>query len=269
MKFLDRLQRKFGRLAIPNLMLYIVFANAAVFILDRLDPTPLTYLLMLIPERVFAGEIWRIFTFIMIPPTNSLIFIIFVLYFYYLIGNTLEHAWGSFKFNVYYFTGVLMLVATSLIFGITASSTYLNMTLFFAFARMHPEFQVRIYFILPVKIKYMAYFSAALLAFQFIIGGLSIKISILAGITNFLLFFGKDIITHRKRRIKNQVRKQQYEKKVTSKANSAHKCTVCGITEHDDPTMEFRYCSKCEGYHEYCMKHLTDHEHIKENNVTQ
>ncbi len=171
MKFLDRLQRKFGRVAIPNLMLYIVFANAAVFILDRLDPTPLTYLLMLIPERVFAGEIWRIFTFIMIPPTSSLIFIIFVLYFYYLIGNTLEHAWGSFKFNVYYFTGVIMLIATSLIFGITASSTYFEYDIIFCvLPRLHPEFQVRVYFILPVKIKYLAYFSAGLLAFQFIMG---------------------------------------------------------------------------------------------------
>ncbi len=264
MKFLDRLQRKFGKFAIPNLMLYIVFANAAVFILELLDPTPLSYLLMLIPDRVFAGEVWRVITFIMIPPTDSVIFIIFVLYFYYLIGNTLEQTWGSFKFNVFYFTGVVMLIATSLIFGITASSTYLNMTLFFAFARLHPEFQVRIYFILPVKIKYLAYFSAGLLVFQFIIGGVSTKISVLAGVTNFFLFFGKEIVMNRKTRIKSQVRKQQYDKGVRRQNEHAHQCTVCGITEIQDPTMEFRYCSKCDGYHEYCMEHLNDHDHIKE-----
>ena len=262
MKLLDRLQRKFGKFAIPNLMLYIVFANAAVFILELIDTTPLSNLLMLIPERVFAGEIWRVFTFIMIPPTRSMIFIIFVLYFYYLIGTTLENVWGSFKFNVYYFTGVIMLVATSLIFGFTASSTYLNMTLFFAFARLHPDFQVRIYFILPVKIKYLAYFSAGLLGVQFVLGGASVKISILAGVTNFLLFFGKDIVMNRKTRIKSQVRKQQYEKGVTRQTKYAHKCSVCGMTELDNPAMEFRYCSKCEGHYEYCMDHLKNHEHI-------
>ncbi len=261
MKLMDRLERKCGRFAIPNLMMYIVFGNAAVFLFDRIMPGSLIYSLMLIPERVFAGEVWRIFTFLLIPPTTNMFFLFFVLMFYYWIGTSIESTWGSFKFNVYYFTGVIILVITSFIFNIPTGPSYLNMTLFLAMAVLYPDVQINIYFILPIKIKYLAYLDGILLVLSFIMGGRIQKISVLAGVGNFLLFFLKDFLVKRKTGVKNTIRREQYKKSSVRQETYAHKCCICGITEKDNPDMEFRYCSKCQGHYEYCMDHLRKHEH--------
>ncbi len=269
MRFLDKLERKYGRYAIHNLMQYIVFAGAVVFIFDYGTGGRLSSQLTLIPGFVMQGQVWRMITFLGIPPTKSLIFAIFVFLFYYRMGLTLEHEWGSFKFNVYYFLGVILIIVSSFAIyfltgiSVVATSAYLNLTLFFAFATLYPNQVIRLYMILPIKIKYLAYISAGFTLFAFLMGTMSTKISILAGVGNYLIFFGRDLIKSRANRAKSAVRMNNYRKGMESATEHRHKCHVCGRTELDDPDLEFRYCSKCDGYYEYCLDHLKNHEHVR------
>ncbi len=262
MSRLNKLERKYGKYSIEGLMKYIVIINFAVYLLQMINPT-IRNSLALIPQLVFQGEVWRIITFVFIPPNQSIIFIFFALYFYYMIGTGLEQAWGSFKFNIYYLVGVLATVVFSLVTGVpVGEATYLNLSLFLAFAYLYPNFEVLLFFILPVKMKYLAYLDAFLLTYEFVFGNLSTKLMVLAAIINFLLFFGKDMINYTKNRKHVQTNRKKF-KVIDINDYVRHKCTVCGITEKDNPDMEFRYCSKCNGHHEYCMKHLKDHKHIE------
>ncbi|TCK97825.1 Der1-like family protein [Natranaerovirga hydrolytica] len=257
MSWLDKLERKFGKYAINNLMLYIVVMHAIGFIFIHLDITSITRL-QLIPQLFFAGEYWRIVTFIMIPPTTGIIFFAFVLYFYYIIGSYLESVWGTFKFNIYYFIGLLGTIVGALVFNYpVGSTTYLNLSLFFAFAKLNPEFSVRLYFILPIKIKYLAWVQWAFFVLTLIRGTNAIRLAILVSIINYFIFFGKYYITKQKA----YSRKQSYKKKSQVQKSHFHKCYVCGRTENDDPDLEFRYCSKCSGSKEYCSEHLFTHDH--------
>lgn len=259
---LDKLERKFGKLAIRNLMLYIVVMNLAVYLFAYLGAGGnLTYRLMLIPELVLKGEVWRLVTYIFIPPQTSMIWILFTLYFYYLVGTGLEHEWGSFKFNIYYGLGMLGTTLSAFITGEPVTAFYLNLSLFLAFAYIYPRYQIMLFFVLPVQIKYLAWLDALFLGYTFIIGSLSVKLSIAAAFLNFLLFFGKDLVIHVRQNGLSFYKKREYRSKVSTKA-AFHRCTVCGITEKDDRNMEFRYCSTCKGDHEYCMNHLKDHVHL-------
>ncbi|GKU27751.1 rhomboid family intramembrane serine protease [Clostridium folliculivorans] len=269
MQWLNKLERKFGRFAIKNLMMYIVGANLFVYLVDYLfrgnglSQTSLSYKLAFIPSLVLKGEVWRIITFIFIPPASSPIFIIFVLYFYYMIGSALENEWGSFKFNIYYFVGVIGTIIAGFISG-GASGEYLTLSLFLAFAYVYPDYQILLFFILPIKIKYLAWLDAAFLALSFFGGGLDAKLAIVAALINFVLFFGKDILSRGKHGSYAYNNKKRFKNKTKNiKLVWRHKCEICGITENDDPTMEFRYCSICEGNHEYCINHLRNHEHVR------
>lgn len=262
LKWLNNLERKYGRYAISGLMKYIVAANLAVFLLESINPG-LEANLKLIPQAVMAGQVWRLVTFILIPPATNAFWILFTLYFYFIIGMGLEQAWGSFKFNIYYLVGMIATIIVSLIGGSPATGVFINLTLFLAFASIYPNHEVLLFFILPVKVKYLGILNAVLLAQQFIMGGVGIKLMILASLANYFIFFGKDFIELFK--IQKKVKKNKAKFKVIEmKDYVRHRCTVCGITERDDPNMEFRYCSKCSGHKEYCMNHLKNHEHIND-----
>ncbi|MPQ44668.1 rhomboid family intramembrane serine protease [Clostridium tarantellae] len=265
MNFLDKLQRKFGKFYIKNLMLYIVLITAFVyFLLYTADPNGI-FNLMLIPQKVLKGEIWRLITFVFIPPFGvSIIGLLFSLYFDYLAGSGLEQEWGGFKFNIYYFTGILATIVISFLTGVPATGAYVNLSLFLAFAMIYPNFQVLFLFVIPIKIKYLAMINWVLIAYGFITApSIGAKLLYLAPVINFLLFFGKDIIKSTKHKGKNYARKQKYNAKVIPINGPRHKCTVCGITELDDPNMEFRYCSKCKGKQCYCINHIKNHKHIE------
>jgi len=262
LKWLNKLERNYGRDAISGLMKYIVAANLAVFLLEVINPG-LEANLMLIPQAVMAGQVWRLVTFILIPPATSAFWILFTLYFYYIIGMGLEQAWGSFKFNIYYLVGMIATIIVSLIGGSPATGVFINLTLFLAFASIYPNHEVLLFFILPVKVKYLGILNAVLLAQQFIMGGVGIKLMILASLANYFIFFGKDFIELFKTKKKVKRNKEKF-KVIEMKDYVRHRCTVCGITERDDPNMEFRYCSKCSGHKEYCMNHLKNHEHIND-----
>lgn len=267
MKFLDKLERKFGRFAIHGLPKYLVLFNAVVFILFF---TTRSYLfiskLYLVPSKVLEGEIWRLFTYMFIPDNlTSPIWIIFELYILYLIGTSLEMYWGSFKLNLYYLIGMLATTIFAFATGKTASATYLNLSLFLAFAYINPNMEFLLFFILPVKVKYLAYIQWAFIGYSVIFLDWGYKFSAIASVVGFFIFFGPDIISNLKTGRKSYYNRQKFHgEKIKVEYDTSkplHKCEVCGITDKDDPNMEFRYCSRCQGLHEYCMNHINNHEH--------
>lgn len=266
MDFLDKLERKYGKFAIPNLMLYILLGNGVIFLLDALTGGVASYYACFNWDAVLQGQIWRLVTFIFIPASNSMIFFIFVAFLYYSIGSALEHAWGTFKFNVYYLTGMIFtmvaLILVKYITGISyfGSAYYLNLSLFLAYAAMFPNMEFLVYFILPIKVKYLAFLDVALLALSFIQGNTGTRVVILISLLNFLLFFGSRLRGGTS--TQRNFNKQKRELKKGDPIHVAfHKCTVCGKTELSDPDAEFRYCSKCNGNYEYCMDHIHNHDH--------
>lgn len=285
MDFLSKLERKFGKYAIPNLMRYIIIGQVIVFFSVLLSTFTqgsggLVSLFYFDPNLIIRGQIWRLFTFVFIPNTFTVIWFIFGVLLYYSIGNTLEQVWGSFRFNIYYLLGIIFnmlgLLFVQLIFfpntgsyiyalHSTSITTYLNLSLFLAYAALFPNVEFLLYGILPIKVKYLAFFDIALLLFSFIQGDFASRVLIIVSILNFLLFFGKQLLDKRPTQTQKNFRAaQKRELKQGPPIQVAfHKCTVCGKTELTDPDMEFRYCSKCNGNYEYCMDHLHNHEHIE------
>ena len=265
MNWLNKLERRFGNLAIRHLMHYIVGLTAFVYIIMQLDGVAQIYFkLSLIPSLVMRGEVWRLITYIFIPPNLSIFWIIFTLYFYYMIGSALEREWGSFRFNLYYFIGMAATTASAFISGGMTTAVYLNLSLYLAYARLFPNHQLLLFFVFPVKIKYLAWVQWIFLAFTVITAKtFSLKVAAIVSVVNYFIFFGKDIVTRTK------TNRQVYQNRRSFQANlprdiTIHKCNVCGKTEKDDPTLDFRYCTLCDGGLEYCMEHLETQEHVKD-----
>lgn len=221
MQWLYRLERKFGRYAIPNLMVYICLTMLAVFLLDAIVGIPVSSLISLNRAALLRGQVWRLLTFIFVPPASGVITILFALYFYYFIGSGLESAWGAFQFNVYYLCGMLGAIIAALVSG-WGNNTYLNLSLFLAFAQLFPDHQVLLFFFIPVKVKYLAYLDWALFALSFITGLLmrdwSTCMAIIMSLLNFFLFFGPGFMQRMRdrrrfsavrRNWKNQMRNNQ------------------------------------------------------------
>jgi hypothetical protein len=260
MGWLDRLEKKFGRFAIKRLMYYIISLNFVVFVLMLVNNNAsIINILELNPSLALQGQWWRLISFIFIPPSTSPLFILFILYFYYLVGVSLEEAWGSFRFNIYYVVGMLASIAAAFIVG-GSTGIYLNLSLFLAFAYLFPNYEILILFILPVKVKYLAWLYWVLLGVTVILGSLPNKIIALASVVNYLLFFGVDIF--RNMNLKKQVHfNRRYFYSEIAKARPIHQCEVCGKTEKDDPRMDFAYCKECGGEYEYCSRHIANHIH--------
>ena len=289
MNWLDKLERKFGRYAIHNLMYYMIILYAFGFILEVFGGGFYSRYLALDMEMIFRGQVWRLLTFIMGPPNSSIIFILFSLYFYYLIGNVLENAWGAFRFNMYLLFGIVLHIAAALIiylvFGVSFPFTtyYLNMSMFLAFATLMPDMQVLLFFIIPIKVKWIAYLDMAYFALT-IVGGYLYNIlpaniliglftvgilatpvyatAALVSLLNFIFFYA---LTRNYRTVspKEIKRKADFKRKMNVASRGVkHKCAVCGKTEADGEDIVFRYCSKCDGAYEYCSEHLYTHKHV-------
>lgn len=293
MEFINKLEKKFGKYAIRNLMYYIILLYALGFVILIINPDIYYNFLSLDASAILHGQIWRIFTYIIYPPTGNLITILISLYFYYTIGTMLERQWGSFRFNLYFFTGVLLhaiaAIVIYLIWGtvLEMGTYYLNLSMFFAFAAMFPDMQVLFMWLIPIKMKWLAWFDGIYFAVTIFVGFLSEHLSVnviyrlysfgivankayavmaLVSLLNFLLY-ATTFRSVRRMSPKEIYRRKTYEQKVQKaqppKNVPRHKCAVCGRTEKDDPTLEFRFCSKCEGNYEYCQDHLFTHQHIK------
>ncbi len=192
MSWLDKLERKCGKIAIPNLMLLIVGGMFTVFVINLLIPeAQIYYWISFDRALILEGQVWRLLSFIFMPINSSVVWILFSLYFYYLIGDALETQWGSFRFNVYYLIGILGAIIAGMITGYGENS-YLNLSLFFAFAMLYPNYEVLVFFLLPVKIKYLAFIDACFFVISLVMGSFSVKAAILFSILNFLIFFGGD-----------------------------------------------------------------------------
>jgi hypothetical protein len=216
LKWINKLERKYRRYAISNLMTYIIALNAAVYVINLLIPQSNLYAkLALNPAMILRGEIWRLITFLFLPPSSSPIFIVFVLYFYYLVGSNLEYQWGSFRFNIYYLIGVLSTIAASFIsyaitgFGLV-SPEHLNLSLFLAFAHLFPYFEVLLFFFIPIKVKYLAWFNWAFIVFALIFRPLPMKLAAIASVVYYFIFFGSDLITTIKLRIQTYKKRKRF-----------------------------------------------------------
>ena len=283
MNWIDKLERKYGRFGVQNLTMYIIICYVVGYFLTYLNPN-LLGMLSLEPALILRGQIWRIITWVIYPPSmsNILWFIIAIVFFYYPIGTSLEHTWGSFRYTLYIFLGILFSVIGAFIlyfitgaYGIGSlfNTYYISLSVFLAYALSCPDMQILLWFVIPIKMKWMAIVYGVIVLynmFTYIRAGLWVMaVPIVASLLNFVLFFFSTKNMHRYNP-KEVHRRREFKKAVAqSRVNPAaggvtkHKCAICGRTEKDDPNLEFRFCSKCNGNYEYCQDHLFTHQHVK------
>ncbi|HLW36264.1 MAG TPA: rhomboid family intramembrane serine protease [Chthoniobacterales bacterium] len=253
MAWLDKMERRFGFLGIPGLPRILVGFAALVFGLSWALPG-FTSVLLLDPEKIRHGEIWRLVTYIFIPQSLSPIWVIFALWFLWWVGEGTERAMGAFRFTLYFVAGMIGTTIAAFFFGANFSNAMLISSIFFAFARFYPEELIYILFILPVRIKWLAWIYGALLIYGFFTGSNSYRAALIAAFANYLIFFGPDIIHAARHRRGVSERRQRFDKDVRDVTSEPlHKCAVCGRTELTGPDLEFRVARDGE---EYCLEHL-------------
>ncbi|MDO4464400.1 MAG: hypothetical protein Q4C57_07605 [Bacillota bacterium] len=294
MKSQGSFERKFGKYAIKNLSLVLIICYAFGYLFEWIYPDFLHFLYLNPYKIIFQGQIWRLVTWLVVPPSGFDFFTLLMLYFYYSIGTTLERTWGTYRYNVYIFSGAIFtILGAFLLLGYTMlfqtdvftalgedyftivsgmfSTYYVNMSIFLAFAATFPNMQVLLFFILPIKVKVLGIIYGVILIYQFIVGygtnlavlNVANRFVIAASLMNFIVFFltsrGKIRMTP-----KQMKRRQEFRREVKKSVKiTRHKCAICGRTEETNPELEFRFCSKCDGNYEYCQDHLFTHTHVK------
>ena len=274
---------------ISNLMLYIAIGNLAVYFITMIDPSQSVYRWLYFDrEAILHGQVWRLVSYVFTylndyGVVNTLLSFI-MLFCYYQIGKMLEQYWGVLRFNLYYLCGVVFMDVGGLLLGVNASTYYLNLTLFLAIATILPEMRFLLFFIIPVKAKYFAWVYLGLTLINLIRGlitmfqGFGYGVIYLAwlfpiiALANYFLFFGSSVRnllpeSMRCKRVKKEKPNPNWAANYRNKAGEApyrHKCEVCGRTDTQYPSLEFRYCSRCKGYHCYCLEHINNHVHIAE-----
>ncbi len=261
MSLITRIERHLGRFALPHLALYLVLGQVVFWSVSFLGYFDLERIALL-PQAVRAGEGWRLVTFLFLPPSSQPVFIAFAWYLFWIMGTALEEFWGTFRFNLFVLLGWALTVAVAFLYpAIYATNLFLAGSVFLAFAFLNPDFVMMIFFILPVKIKWLALIQWLFYGYALIFGSWPLRLSVLASIGNFLVFFAGDIVTLLKGgrgRMEYQARPSSVR---VSEAEPRHRCVVCGKTELSAPQLDFRYCSKCAGEECYCSDHLANHVH--------
>jgi hypothetical protein len=286
LSLIDRLQRRFGWLAVPNVTITLIVGQAVLYVANFLASRGILPegvaldRVMLDPAKVMQGEVWRLVTFMFTPPPIGPIFVIFYFALFHLFGTTLEQQWGTFKYNLFLLIGYVANVAAAFIgalvlqqqlapelnetlklASITATNGFLYGSIFLAFARLYPDFTLNLFFVLPIRIKWLALVTWIGYAFVIIRGDWVSRLLIIATVLNYLLFFGREHV----REWRHGQRKRTFQtqaKRATAAAK--HVCAVCGVSSAESPRMLFRYCSKCSGQRCYCPDHIRDHEHVIE-----
>ena len=262
---------------IHNLMLYVALGNILVYVFAMIDPSQaLVRALLFSRDAIFRGQVWRLISYIFLP-SGGILSMVIMLFFYFQIGRILEARWGVAKFNIYYLTGIVITDIAALALNVSASATYLNLSLILAFASTCPEDRVLLFFIIPLKMKWLAWFYFATVAYTLILTPFPEKLFPLFALLNYFLFCHGDIKNllptswqYRRPRVNIPKPKAKpnpnwadgYRSKEGQKPYR-HKCTVCGRTDTDYPDLEFRYCSRCKGYYCYCIDHINNHVHIQ------
>lgn len=281
MTLLSRLERRLGRWAIPNLTMLLIIGQASLYIAQFAPRGIAPDRIALVPVKVIEGEIWRVVTFLVVPPDKEAVRPIFVIFYFsmlYLFGSTLERHWGAFRFNVYLFigwlanvvaafaaAGIVGAVAAELPPGVltpgpdTSPNYFLYGSIFLAFARLYPDFIINLFFVLPIRIRWLALLAWFTFGYQAATGDWPTKLAVLATVLNYLFFFGPE----HWREFRQGHRRRSFQAKA-AKAIAApkHVCRVCGANTNDSPRTLFRYCSKCAGQVCYCPQHIRNHEHV-------
>ena len=276
-KLMNRMERfcyQHPRFGVPRLMLWIVAATVAVWILMMMDTTGMLYSSLCFDARaILHGQVWRLVTFLFVNHTASVLFFAIEMYFYYWIGSVLEREWGVGMFTFYYLIGWALTAAYGLIVGGGAeiTSTYLHLSLFLAFATLYPNAELLLFFIIPVKAKWLGWADAVLLAYFVITSPWPALLLPIVAVVNYFIFCGgwlfdffKPAQVQQRKKIvdfRRETDRIRYEQKNRS---YRHRCEVCGKTDAEYPNLEFRYCSRCRGYHCYCAEHITNHVHVTE-----
>lgn len=269
---IDRFCYNHPNFGISNLMKYVAIANVAFWLMNVINPTFLQYIIF-DPALIMRGQVWRVISFMFYPP-NTGVLALLVFYFYYWIGSILEREWGSGPFTIFLFSGILLTVIYGFVmyfvFGyrIMLDSSYIFLSMFFSFAAMYPDMQVLFMFIIPVRMKFLALIDAVFFLMAVLGNPFPINLLPVVALLNFFIFCAGDLKTFLPRKASNSTinfRKESarihYEQQ--SKLYT-HKCSVCGRTDVDYPDLEFRYCSRCEGYHCFCSEHINNHIHFTE-----
>ena len=264
---------------IPNLMLYIALGTALVYIMSQMSGNYLLYnLLVFNRQRILQGEVWRLITYPLTYRIENLMLMAVSLFCYYSLGRAMESIWGTLRFNLFYFTGVVLMDIYCMIFGGTASVTYLNLSLFLSYATLFPDAQFLLFFIIPVKAWIFALFDLVIVLVDLVLYPFPYNLFSVISLANYFLFFGKDVVNVLppawRMKVQKKMRKQApvrpkvirfepAQQKTAPQANYTHRCTVCGRTDVSNPELEFRYCSRCKGYYCYCEDHISNHSHIE------
>ena len=269
---IERFCYRHPNFGIPNLMRYLTIANVVFWVMNMINRPFLSYMLFN-PALIQRGQVWRLVSFLFVPPSTGVLALL-VFYSYYWIGSTLEKQWGTGQFTIYFFTGVVLTVLYGFVIywitgkAVTLDSSYLYLSMFFSFAALFPDMQVLFMFFIPVKMKYLAIVDAAFFLYAMVTTPFPANLVPLVAILNFLIFCGGELRAMLPRRpgkttinFKKEsarIRREQADKLYT------HKCAVCGRTDTDYPELEFRYCSRCAGYHCFCSDHINNHIHFTE-----
>ena len=265
---------------IPNLMLYIVLGTAVVYIVSTFAGNNyLYYLLCFNRTAILQGQIWRLITYPLTYSAGNLLLTAVVLFCYYSLGRAMENIWGTLRFNLYYLSGVVMMDIYCMIFGGAADVSYLNMSLFLAYATLFPDATFLLFFIIPVKGWIFALIDLVLVLVGLITYPFPYNLFSVISLANYFLFFGKDVLNlipmswriKLKRKTSHGSRPSAsaqpkvipFRQEAAQKPNYLHRCTICGRTDVTNPELEFRYCSRCNGYYCYCQDHINNHTHIQ------
>ncbi len=300
-KTIDKAEKKFDRFAVKNLTFYIMACYVIGYFIDIVGNVKgIDYyqkLFSLDFSKIFKGEVWRLFTFVLSSPENgNILFFIILLYVTYFIGTSLENAWGTFRYNLFIFSGLFFMVISELIFYLAIGTSLANIpynvitfsevlhidyVMFIAFAILFPDIQFLLFWIIPVKCKYLAWINIAYIVFEFgvlAIPGIKLVLSddtmtsllgkmylfaafvVLASVLNVLIYYFGIV---KSGNMRNRRRKKKYVKQIKSVPSDKKVCEICGKSQEENPDIDFRYCSKCDGNHMYCSEHLFTHEHIK------
>ena len=249
---IERLERHLSRFAIPGLIRYVVALNALVFILVRLSPD-FARVLLLDRSAILHGEVWRLVSWIFLPQTQGLFWIVFYLMFTWWLCDLLEESWGVFRLNVYYFLGMALCIASGLLFGASGGNLFLNLSLFLAVATLAPNLEILLFFILPVKIKWIALFSLIFPAGILLFEPLAEKMVVVMCLGNYLLFFAPSYFRGALESQRVRGRRTRFETAKLPDNDPLHRCAVCGATEHTSPDADFRVAADGR---EYCTCHL-------------
>ena len=268
---------------IPNLMLYVALGSAVVNILSIVDKTDLLYYLLCFDRAaILQGQVWRLITYPLTFSSGSILLTAIALICYYSLGRAIENLWGTFRFNLFYFMGIVLMDIYCMIFGGVADVYYLNMSLFLSYATLYPNAQFLFLFIIPVKAWIFALLDLAMVVYGLLVYPFPYNLFSVVALANYFLFFGKDVLNvipltwriNARRLFRKKPEKKtgtipfpsggSYQATAAKPAAPyTHKCSICGKTDVSHPDLEFRYCSRCKGYHCYCQEHINNHTHVQ------